>query len=130
MSLSYDISLMLMTYLMSYVLYLIDFYILLSRAWSCDVRLMILIHWLARPPAVHVGSRRTDMLCDHPSSKLMTGLRGLQTFGCMVARWLLPGDQVKVRYVCELLEHASDSFNLTRASAILHRMTIFEKHYI
>ena len=34
---SYDMSLMLMTYLMSYDLYLINFsYKLLSRAWSCD----------------------------------------------------------------------------------------------
>ena len=36
-SLLYDISLMLMTYLVSYVLYLIHSYALLSRAWSRDV---------------------------------------------------------------------------------------------
>ena len=37
MSLSYDISLMLMTCLMSYVLYRIHFYTLLSRAWQRGV---------------------------------------------------------------------------------------------
>ena len=37
---------------MSYVLYLIilQSYKLLSRAWSCDVGLLILLHWLASPP--------------------------------------------------------------------------------